>query len=170
MAYVAIPLSDIEAGKPVKEEIFDTIRANQEEFNTRITGVEQVSKIDVFNIRFGGDVSSYTATEIEGRVPVFRASVGAQIVGFTTVLLESSTSGTLEVEIDKSTDEGVNWTPLLNNPVELTGTAVGSVSGSVDWVDVASQSFAQNDLLRVRITSVQVDQGSFHLSIYGELS
>ena len=170
MAYVAIDSASIEVGKPVKKEIFDTIRSNQEGFNTDIEALKQTSTIDVFDVKFGGEINEYSAAEIATFIPVFRAPVSATMVAFKVVLLEASTSGNLEVEIEKSTDEGVNWTPLLSSPVTVTGTTVGSVSGTVSWVDVPSQSFAQNDLLRLSITGTQVDQGEFHVSIYAEVS
>ena len=169
MAYTALDPSDIEVGKPTKKEIFDQIRTNQESFNTDIEGLKQTATFDIFDIKFGGDISNYSESEITERVPVFKAPVAATIVSFVVTLLTVSTSGTLEFELDKSTDNGVNWTPLLNNPVDLTGLTVGSLSGTVDWVDVPSQSFAQGDLLRLRPTGIQVDQGEFHVSIYGEL-
>lgn len=170
MAYVPLDPLEIEVGDPVKKELFDKIRSNQESFNTDIEALKQTSTIDIFNIKFSGTLPEYSAAQLSRRIPVFRAPVAATIVNFKIVLLTASTSGTLEVSIEKSTDEGVNWTPLLNNPVELTGTTVGSLSGSVDWVDVPSQSFDQGDLLRLVIDGVQVDQGEFHISIYGEVS
>lgn len=170
MAYVVIPATDIEVGDPVKKELFDTIRSNQEGFNTDIEALKQTATIDVFDVKFGGNITDYNASEVAERIPVFRAPVSAQMVAFKVVLLTASTSGNLEVEIEKSTDEGVNWTPLLNTPVQVTGTTVGSVSGTVDWVDVPSQSFSQNDLLRLKITGTQVGQGEFHISIYAEVA
>jgi hypothetical protein len=162
MAYTPLNLADIEAGKPVKEELFQTIRSNQESFNTDIEALKQTSVIDVFNIKFGGDISNYTEAEIAERIPVFKAPVDATIVSFVVTLLEASTSGTLEVEI-------VNWTPLLDNPVSVTTSTIGSVSGTVDWTSVAAQSFNQGDLLRIRITGIQVNQGEFHVHVYAEL-
>ena len=170
MAYDPVDPGDIVAGKPTKEEIFQKTADNQDSFNTDIEALKQTSTIDIFDIKYGGEISKYTGAQINTRIPVFRAPVSATIVAFKVVLLTASTSGTLEVEIDKSIDEGINWTPLLNNPVELTGTTVGSVSGAVDWVSVPLQSFLQGDLLRVRIVNVQEDQGEFHVSIYGEIA
>lgn len=170
MAYTALNVADIVAGKPTKEEIFTTIRDNQEQFNTDINLLQGTAKIDIFDIKFAGNLDEYDTSELTSFVPVFKAPVDATIVSFVGTLLTASTSGTLEFEIDKSTDNGVNWTPLLTTSVKLTGTTVGSVTGSVSWVSVPLQSFDQNDLLRVRITGAQVDQGEFHLSIYGELS
>ena len=170
MSYTAIPSGDIIAGKPTKEEIFDQIRTNQECFNTDIQALQQTAKIDIFDMRFSGDIGQYTSSELGNFIPIFKAPVDATFVSVVITLLEASTSGTLEMEIDKSTDNGINWTPLLSSSVDLTGTTVGSVSGAVNWVDVPSQSFDQNDLIRIRFTGVQVDQGDFHVSIYGELS
>lgn len=169
MAYDPLTAGDLVAGKPTKEEIFTTIRANQEQFASDIASLQGTAKVDIFDIKFSGEIDQYSAAEVASFVPVYKAPTGAQMVSFVVTLLTASTSGTLEVEIDKSTDNGANWSALLNSPVELTGTTVGSISGSVDWVDVPSQSFAQNDLLRLRFTGVQVDQGEFHVSIYGEL-
>lgn len=170
MPYVPITLADIQAGKPVKEELFTTIRDNQEYFNSSIDALQQSASIDIFNIKFGGDIENYSEAEITERIPVYKAPIDGTIVSFIITLLSASTSGNLEIEIDKSTDDGVNWTPLLNNPVTVTGNTVGSLSGLVDWVDPSSQEFEQGDLLRLRPTGVQVDQGEFHVAIYGELA
>lgn len=170
MAYNELDETAIEVGKPVKKELWQTVHDNQESFNTDIENLKQTATIDVFDLKFGGDISDYSAEEIAERIPVFRAPVSATMVAFKIALLQASTSGNLEIEIDKSTDDGLNWTPLLNNPVTLSGTTVGSISGAVDWVDIPSQSFSQNDLLRLRITGVQVDQGEFHVSIYAEVA
>ena len=51
----------------------------------------------------------------------------------------------------------------------VTATAAGSLSGAVNWISTASQDFVQGELLRLRITGVQVDQGEFHVSIYAEV-
>lgn len=170
MAYDPLLASEIAAGEPTKEELFTKIKNNQDQFDSDIQLLQGTSKIDVFDFKVNGFIDSYSTTEIDERMPVFKAPVSATFVSFVVTLLTASTSGTLEVEIDRSDDNGINWTPLLNTPVELTGTTVGSISGSVDWVDVPSQSFSQNDLMRIRITGVQAGQGDFHVSVYAELS
>lgn len=170
MAYTALDLADIAAGKPVKEELWDTVRSNQESFNTDIEALKQTSQIDMVDMKITGNVDEYSVSEVSSRMPTFKAPVGVTITSIVMTLLTASTSGTLELEIDKSTDDGVNWTPQLTASVDLTGTTVGSVSGAVSFVSTALQSLDQNDLMRVRITGVQVDQGEFHISIYGEVS
>ena len=170
MAYVALTDAEIQAGKATKEEIFTKLKANQESFNTDIEALKQTSTIDIFDLKCSGSLDQYTATEITTFLPTFKAPISGTFTSVVMTLLAASTSGTLELQIDKSVDNGINWSPLLSSNVELTGTATGSLSGSVVWVDVAAQSFAQNDLIRIRIPGIQVNQGEFHVSIYGELT
>lgn len=169
MPYSAINIADIVAGKPTKEEIFSTIRDNQESFNTDIEALKQTSQIDVFNVKYTGDITNYTTTEINARAPIFKAPVSFTIVNFLITLLENSGSGTLEIDIEKSVDNGVTFNTLLNNPVEVTATTAGSLSGTVDFINAAAQEVDQGDLLRVVVTGLQTSQGDFHVSISGEL-
>jgi hypothetical protein len=169
MPYVTLNSADIQAGKPTKEELFTRIKSNEDYLNETVASLQQAAIVDVFNMKFGGHIAEYDAEDILEQVPVYKAPVDGTMVSFVVTLLAPSTSGNLEVEIDKSVDNGVSWTPLLDNPVTVTGITAGSISGTVDWVDVDSQSFAQGDLLRLRIVGVQVDQGEFNVSIYAEL-
>jgi len=170
MAYISITDPQIEIGEATKKELFQKIKDNQEGFNTDIEALKQTSTIDIFNFRLSGALNEYTAAQLTDRAPTFKAPVAATITSFVLTLLTVSTSGDFEVQLDKSTDNGINFTPLLTTPVEITGTTVGSISTTVDFVDIPSQSFAQNDLLRLRVVGVQVDQGEVQISIYGEVS
>jgi hypothetical protein len=170
MAYDPVLDAWIEAGKPTREEIFRFLKDNQESFNADIEALKQTSVIDIIDSKIAGEISSYTQAEIQERMPVFKAPVTATITSVVVTLLEASTSGTLQVDIQKSTDNGVSWSSLLTSPVEVTGTTAGSLSGAVNFINAAAQDFNQNELLRIAIPGVQVDQGAFHVSIYGELA
>jgi hypothetical protein len=170
MPYDPLLAGEIEAGDPVKEELFQKIKDNQDYFNTQIDALQQTAIVDMFNIKFSGSINQYTVTQLNSRVPVFKCPVDGTIVSFTVTLLTASTSGTLELEIDKSVDDGVNWTNLLSSPVQVTTSTVGSLSGSVNWTSPAAQDFVQGDLHRVRVTGLQVNQGEFHVAIYSEVA
>lgn len=170
MAYTPIPAADVVAGKPTKQEIFTRIRSNQEQFATDIENLKQTSLIDMFNIKFAGSTSDYATSEITKLIPAFQSPVSGSIVNFVVTLLTPSTSGSLQIDIERSSDNGVNWVPLLDNPVTLSGTTVGSISGTVDWIDASSQVISINDLFRITVTGIQVNQGNFHVSIYGEIA
>lgn len=170
MAYNAIPDAWIEAGQPTKEEIFQYIKDNQESFNTDIELLKQTAAIDIIDVKIAGSISDYTQSEIQLRMPVYRAPVAGTITSVVIALLEASGSGTLEVDLQKSTDNGANWSTLLTSPVELTGTSVGSLSGAVNFINAAAQDFNQNDMIRIAITGTKTNQGAFHASVYGELA
>lgn len=170
MAFLGLPLSWIQAGKPTKEEIFQYIRDNQESFNTDIEALKQTSIIDIIDTNVGGSISDYTTDEIQVNMPVFKAPVSGSITSVVMSLLTASTSGTLSVDLQISTDNGANWSDLLTTPVTLTGITPGSISGSVNFINAAAQNFSQNDLIRIRIPTTQVDQGQFHISVYGEVA
>ncbi len=170
MAFTTIPPTWITAGKPTKEELFQYIKDNQDCFNTDIELLKQSSAIDIIDVAMAGDFIAYTASEIQTRMPVFKAPVTGTITSVVITLLEASTSGTLQIDLQKSTDNGANWSPLFTVPVEVTGTTPGSISGAVNFINTAAQDFNQNDLIRVVLTAVQNGQGKFHVSVYGELT
>lgn len=170
MAYDPVLDAWIEAGKPTKEEIFEFFKANQESFNTDIEALKQTATVDIIDSKIGGSVTEYSQSEIQSRMPVYKAPVSGTITSVVLTLLTASTSGTLQVDIQISVDNGTNWSTLLTSPVEITGTTVGSISGAVNFINAAAQDFNQNDLIRIAIPGLQVDQGEFHCSIYGELA
>lgn len=160
----------IEAGKPTREEIFQNLVTNQENINTDVENLKQTAVVDIIDVSVAGAITEYTEDEVNRRMPVYKAPVSASITSIVITLLEASTSGTLQVDVEKSIDNGANWSPLLTSPVELTGTTPGSVSGAVNFINAAAQDFNQNDLIRIRIPGTQAGQGQFHISVYGELA
>lgn len=166
MAYNGLTAAEIAAGKATKEEIFSKIKSNQDFFDSEIDGLKGTSNTDVFDIHYSGSISSYELDDINERAPIYKAPIAGTIVSFFVTLLEASTSGTLSIIIEKSTDNGINWTPMTSSPLELTGLTIGSTESTVTWSD---DTIAQNDLVRVIIDSYQVDQGDFHISVYAEL-
>lgn len=170
MAYDPVLDAWILAGKPTKEEIFQYLKANQESFNTDIEALKQTSQIDIIDTKIAGNITQYSTPEIQTRMPVFKSPYNLTITSFVVTLLAPSTSGILQVDLEVSTDNGANWSTRLTSPVEVSGLVAGSISGSVNFINIAAQSFNQNDLVRISIPGVQVNQGEFHVSIYGEVS
>jgi len=169
MAYVAVPSASTDAGQPTKEELFKGIVSNQDSFNTDIEALKQTSRVDMIDVVFQGDIEDYTEAEILTRVPIFRSPVNLTMTSVIITLLSVSTSGTLEMELEVSTDNGINFNTVLTSTVDLTGLTIGSLSGAVNFINAAAQDINENDMVRIRFTGVQVDQGDFHVSVYGEV-
>lgn len=168
MAYTALDPADIVAGQPTKEEIFTQIRTNQEDFDSRIDLLGESGKFDIIDVNFTGDVGSYSLAQINERCPVYKAPSDGSIISVIVTLLEASTSGTIELDIEVSTDNGVNWNSVLATTPQVTTSTVGSISSSFSFVS-GGEVLTQNDLYRIQLVQKQVDQGDFHVSVYGDL-
>jgi len=144
------------------------VQIRSECFNIDIEALKQTSQIDIIDVHIAGEIEDYTQAKIQRRMPVWKAPVSGTMTSVVMSLFETSTSGTLELDIEISTDNGANWSTVLSSNVQLTGTTIGSISGSVNFINAAAQDFAQNDLIRIVIPGLQVNQGAFHVSIYGE--
>lgn len=169
MPYTAMPPEWIEAGKPTKEEIFQNLKENQESFNADIEALKQTSRMDIMDFTVSGYPSSYSSSELQQFLPVFRSPAQLNIVNILITLLGTSYSGNLQLQFYKSVDNGVNWSPVLTTPVQVSGLVAGSINPSVAFVDANSQKLDENDMLRCEIVGLQVSQGAFHISVYGEL-
>ena len=170
MPFLPVPPAWIEAGLPTKEELFRYITDNQDSFNTDIEALKQTAVVDIIDSQIAGSVGDYSAAEINTAMPTFKSPVDVNITSVVVSLLEPSTSGVLAIDLERSTDNGANWSSVLSSNVELTGLTAGSISGAVNFINVAAQALSQNDLFRVQVSTLQVGQGSFHVSVYGELS
>jgi len=176
MAFSTISSSLIEVGKSLKKELFDTIKDNFDDHETRINGIELgANKVEVFNFEVIGFINNYTAGELV-QIGTHRATSDFTLIEAKLTLMNaangssSTTSGVLSIDLQKSTDNGVTWVTVLSGLPEIPdGTnATGSESSSVVFA-TGAEDILQDDLLRVNVTSKKDTQGSFLITVYGEL-
>lgn len=176
MTYTTIDPNDIEVGKPTKKKIFQTIKDNLDDHETRIDSLQAgASKIEVFNFEVFGYINDYNINELTS-VGIYEAPAAFTLSTITISLqnnpqfLQSSSDGVLEVDLQKSTDNGVTWNTILNTKpsigVGVSATGSKSTNGSINS---GLNSINQGDLLRVSITSLKNNQGSFNITAYGDL-
>jgi hypothetical protein len=84
-------------------------------------------------------------------------------------LLTASGSGTLELDVLKSTNNGVTFNTILTDQVALTGLTPGSVSGAVDFISDSAEFFNQGDIIAIELPTRQANQGRVLIEIYAEL-
>lgn len=166
---MALNPADIVAGKPTKEEIFQTIDTVLDEHEARLDLLDQSSKFDMIDVVFQGSIGDYIVTDVNSRCPIYKAPGDGNIVSVVITLLEASSSGTLSMDIQRSTDDGANWNSILSGGADVTGITIGSISPTPSFI-LGGQTVAQNDLFRIQFLSLQSGQGDFHVSIYGERS
>jgi len=176
MAFISIPSSLIQVGKAVKKELFDKIKDNFDDHETRINGIELgANKVEVFNFEVIGFINNYTAAELV-QIGTHRATSDFTLTEAKLTLMNgssgasSTTSGVLSIDLQISSDNGVTWATVLSGLPEIPdGTnATGSESSSVVFT-TGGEDVLQDDLLRVNVTSKKDTQGSFLITVYGEL-
>lgn len=178
MAFITIPSSWITVGKAVKKEIFEYIKNNFDDHETRINSIEAgTSKVELFNFEVIGYINNYTALELTG-IGTFRAPINLILTNAKLTLLNSascpvvsSANGVLAIDLQKSSDNGVTWTSILVQRPEIGDGvyATGSESGIFTFI-TNGEIVNQDDLIRVNVYSKKDSQGSFLITVYGEIS
>lgn len=177
MAFITLPTVILEVGKAIKKEIFTIIKDNFDDHESRINGIELgANKVEVFNFEVTGFINNYTSSDLV-QIGTHRATSDFTLIEAKLTLMNNSsgststTSGVLSIDLQRSTDDGVTFATVLSGLPEIAdGTnATGSTSSSVVFIG-GGEDILQDDLLRVNVTSKKDTQGSFLITVYGELA
>jgi len=176
MAFNTIPATLLEVGKAIKKEIFTLIKDNFDDHELRINGIELgANKVEVFNFEVTGFINNYTSEELV-QIGTYRAPSDFTLIEAKITLMNNSsgsastTSGVLSIDIQRSVDNGVTFATILSGLPEIPdGTnATGSESSSIVFIS-GGEDISQDDIIRVNVTSKKDTQGSFLITVYGEL-
>ena len=99
MAYSSVDATRIVAGKPVRADDILGLRNNQEDLNTRVTAVENLtSKVVVFNEQLRG-LDNFVGVTSFSQVAVYRAASGFTLTGAKVTQFTAGSAGTLEIDV-----------------------------------------------------------------------
>lgn len=187
MSYSTLDLELVEVGKPVRKSIMTTLQGNQEDHESRMLSVENISsKIISFDFQIVGFISNY---KVSGLKAVANHTVPANytLQEMSVVILDSpntfdssgniaetSSAGKLEVDLLRSTDGGITFDSILTTlpaiPAGYNGKGTGSNStGCVSTVFATTEILA-DQILQINITSLKDEQGSFKITCYGSVT
>lgn len=149
MAFTALTAADLAVGKPTKKELWDLIKSNFDDHETRILATEAATaEIDpiVYYV-----IGKYTqlATPKTGLM-YYRAPYALTLTGAVLMIYEDGGSGTLEVDVQKKSGVGAFATVFSTKPSVASGS--GDFTTSSNAV-LSVTSVAQNDILRLDLTS-----------------
>lgn len=168
MAFTSIPGSLIQIGSALKKELFDIIKQDLDDLDGRVNALSLgAAPIEVFNIDVLNATSSLSLTGLlhhEALSAFTITEVKIQI--FETGLI---TSGILSIDVKKGTspDDLTMVSVLTTQPSINFATAVNYQS-SVGVLNVANQSVAQGNILRLDVTSLpSTPLGKFRVLVYG---
>lgn len=177
MAFNAISSTAIQVGKAIKKSLLTKIKDNFDDHETRINSLEAgASKVEIFNFELIGFIDNYTVSEL-AQIGTFKAAVDLTITEIKITLMNgvsassSSSGGSLSIDIKKSSDSGATWSSILSSFPEIADgtTATGSESGSITFIS-GGEDVLVDDMLRVDVTSLKDTQGTFLITVYGEIS
>jgi hypothetical protein len=168
MAFVTIPSSWLDVGDPTKKELFETIKDNLDDLDTRVGTFElSANKVVVFNEYIVSGSKLVVTSAIE-RMTVFRAPSEMTLLTAILTNYRAGTSGILEVDVKKGTSPSTLTTVFTTKP-SISYTA-GNNSQSSNAVFAGTITVSQNEYLQLNITGVQTTQGPFHFLMYGEIT
>ena len=168
MAFVSIDSAFLDVGDALKKEIFDLIKANEDDLDSRLTGVEGgASKIIVFNGEILNASSAGSATGmLFERVTTNFTITDAKLWIYT----KGSLTGTLEVDVRKSSSaDFTSDSSIFSTLPEIDFSTASDYDESANAV-INAGSFTAGQYIRIDITSLPTGGvlGRFGLWIIGE--
>ena len=157
MAFVSITDSEIEVGRPVKKELFQKIKDNLDDHETRIGGVESLTT------RIGGIFgqvikNTVTASSISN-LAVFDAPGAMQILEAEIAIgeLNGVSSGILEIDIVKTANQDLDLTgatSIFTTRPSIDFSTASNFEKSTNAVLNSNANLVVNDVLILSITSL----------------
>lgn len=152
MPFVTIDPTLIEAGDPVTEDLFSTIKDNEDNLDSRVTALEgTASKIIVYNGIFcnASSAGSLTGLMFE-RIPADFTITDAKVYIFT----KGSLTGNLELDVRKSSSaDFTSDSSIFSTKPKLDFSVASNYAESSNAV-ISSGGFTAGQYLRIDMTSL----------------
>ena len=182
MSNTGFTSAEFSVGNSIKSATLTTLNDAINDNDGRISATEtSLSRIQVMNDAVVGFIDQYAVTEI-GSFQTFEAPVNMTLTTFqftitdnvdnpgnTNLLIpaETSTSGVLELTLEKFDDATDTWSSILSvNPVINNGTAGRGTSSNNATFSAADVD--TGELIRIRPLNFKDKQGSFHIQCTAE--
>jgi len=170
MAYSSIPSSWLDVGDPAKKELFDLIRSNQIDLDSRTTAVEGASgKLIVYNgiMSNASSAGSLTGIMFERVASNFSITdAKLYVFDFTGI-----TTGTLELDVRKSTTADFTTDASIFSTKPSINFATATNYDESSNAVISAGSFVAGDYIRIDISSLPATTlGQWGVYIIGEAS
>jgi hypothetical protein len=165
-----IPASLIQVGKALKKEIFDLIKGNFDDINSRLSVLEAGgARVIVLN---NDVILSSSATTFTG-LAYFKAPQNFSLNNCEIQIFEkgSIATGTLEIDIKKnSTPDNAGMASVFTTQPSINFASASDYGVSTNQVfDSTISQVDAGDILRFDITSLPVGLGKFRILLFGEV-
>ena len=175
MAFTTIPASDLDIGDPLKKELLDLIKSNQDDLNSRITAVEgSAGKIIIFNEIILNAATLSGGGTITG-VDLYRAESDFNLTDAKVYIFEKgSLTGNLEIDVQlsSSADFTSSNSVFTTKPKIVYSTASDYDESANTVFNGSYQSITAGQYLRLDISEVPSAGtiGKFGVYFIGEIA
>lgn len=177
MAFTTISTAIIQVGKPLIKSLFQTIKDNEDDLNTRLSSIEAVANKRVFYSTPVLGASSYTTLTGLDQI---RVESGIDITDVVIAIYDDTTaitSGTLEIDIVKASGAGDGPDFSSSNSIFTTRPSIDFSTAS-DYDESSNQvlnatysnGLVAGDYIQFNVTSKPADLGKFFIFCIGEAS
>lgn len=160
MAFASITTAEVQPGEPTKSELFTKVKDNDDDLNDRLTVVEAFSAQ-----RLPIEFAIRGQALVVDQADIFRFNFNVTVLSARIFLVESGTSGTLEVDIEKSTDGGGSFSSIFATKPSVS-FGDGDYFLSTNQVFLSSPTiFDTGDFMRLNLDSVITDSRFFKVLV-----
>ena len=171
MAFTPINSTQIQVGRAIKKELWDVVKNDFDDLNTRLNAVEASSpKIKVIEFYVLNASSFSTATGIY----YYRAVDTFTLTSATIQIFEKgSLTGTFEIDVEKSTTnlDGPSFSTVFTTKPSINLTTASNYAISTNQVfDPTKVSIVPGNYLRLDISQFPTGgvMSKFLITVYGE--
>jgi hypothetical protein len=172
MAFVTINSSDIEIGDALKKELFDKIKANEDDLDTRLAAQEAGQKrIELIDCLF---VNGVSAASMTGVIDVNAPQDLIITECYVQIYEKGSLGGELEIDVKvNSTPNDTGMTSIFTTLPKITYSGASSYDKSSNEVfNPSYTAVTGGHNLRLDVTELPTGGviGKFRVVLYGEVS
>jgi hypothetical protein len=175
MAFTTLSTTLIQVGKAVVQSIFQTIKDNEDDLNSRLSTVEgAVNKIIVSS---GTILNGTPAASITGGFGLYRAASAFTLTDAKLAIFDVSGptwAGTLELDVQKaSSPDFTSSVSVFSTKPSISFTSPSNYTESSNMVlDVSNKDISEGDYLRIDMSSLPSGGvlGKWEIYIIGEAS
>lgn len=175
MAFTSINTNDLDVGDPIKKELLDLIKSNQDDLDTRVTGLAaNANKIVIFNEIILNAASYGSGATVTG-LDLYRCESDFNLTDCKIWIFEKgSLTGNLEIDIQvsSSADFTSSSSVFTTQPLIDYSTASSYDESTNTVFNPSFQSVSTGDYLRLDITELPASGtlGKFGIFFIGEIA
>lgn len=164
MAFDTIPPAWLDVGDPTKKELFDRMKANEDDLDNRISDVEAALTSET-PIQFQVDGQYWRmAIPITGASPTIRIPFNITLTSALLHVVDDGSSGTLDCDVQRDSGGGFSTIFSVRPTLTFGGGANSTSTGTLSVTDIDV-----GDFLRMDIITTQIDNESFNLYLTWEV-